>query len=217
MQKKAEIIYVYDAYCGWCWGISNTIVRLKNDFQEKFIFSAHPGGLMTGKRIGPIGDFGAYIEKAMPRVTEVTGAIFSEAQKTLIRNRSTVMDSRVPAAAALYIQEVDADVDTIDLAHTLLALNFQTGVDISKPENYVQIFQKFNVDAAAFFSKYNDGFFEEKVGDEFDFVRSTFGAESFPTLVYGQNGSYFPLCQGYQSYENLAPALETLYREPPPL
>ena len=36
-------------------------------------------------------------------------------------------------------------------------------------------------------------------------------------VVYGRDGQYFPLSQGYQSYESLAHALDVLHREPPPL
>ena len=43
------------------------------------------------------------------------------------------------------------------------------------------------------------------------------GAEAFPTIIYGREGEFFPLCQGYQSYENLAHALDILHREPPAL
>ena len=54
------------------------------------------------------------------------------------------------------------------------------------------------------------------IEQQFTFARDI-GAEAFPTIVYGRNGQYFPLCQGYQSYENLAHALDVLHKEPPEL
>ncbi|MBV6494760.1 MAG: hypothetical protein LDLANPLL_02797 [Turneriella sp.] len=217
MQKRAEIVYVFDGYCGWCWGISDTIVRLKNDFQDKFIFSAHPGGLMTGERIGPIGDFGAYIEKAMPRVTEMTGAIFSEAHKKLIQNRSTIMDSTIPAAAFQYIVDKNKDTDTVDLSHEILSLNFEKGFDLRLPESYTSLFSKYGVDASTFKEALQSKEFLHLVEEDFERARTLFGAESFPTLVYGNNADYYPLCQGYKPYDVLAEAFNTLYENPPNL
>ena len=105
MQTKAEIVYVFDGYCGWCWGMAQNILKLKENFSDRFRFSAISGGLMIGNRIGPLGDFAAYIEKAQPRVEQMTGCVFSEAHKALVRDRTTMQDSRVPAAAFAVSEE----------------------------------------------------------------------------------------------------------------
>jgi putative protein-disulfide isomerase len=212
---KAEIIYVFDGYCGWCWGIAQVVARLAEDFSDRFDFSALSGGLVLGPRIGPLGDFADYIERAMPRVEQMTGAVFSEAHRKLIRQRDTIQDSTMPAMAFALVLASKPETNTMKLAHAILRLNFEEGKVLSDPESYGDLFAAFGVPAPAI------GDLKSRTaltGAEAQFERAReMGAESFPTIVYGREGQYFPLCQGFQTYENLAHALTVLHKEPPPL
>jgi putative protein-disulfide isomerase len=214
---QAEIIYAFDGYCGWCWGMAENILKLRENFSDRFRFSAISGGLMIGDRIGPLGDFAAYIEKAQPRVEQMTGAIFSEAHKALIRDRTTMQDSRVPAAAFGAILAAAPQTDTILLSHEILSLNFKDGADLSKPESYAPLLLKYGVDAVVFAADLKAGKLYPGVEKQFDDARETYGADAFPTIIYGREGQYFPLSQGYQNYDGLANALDVLHREPPQL
>lgn len=216
MARQAEIIYVFDGYCGWCWGIAETAKNLAANFGDRFAFSAVCGGLIVGDRIGPLGDFGAYIEKAMPRVEQMTGAVFSEAHRALIRDRATMQDSRVPAAAFALILAEKPATNSMQLADEILALNFKEGHDLSQAASYADLFRAHALDAEQATARLASGDLYEKAEAQFERAREI-GAEAFPTIVYGRDGHYFPLCQGYQSYEGLAHALDLLFREPPPL
>ena len=216
MTEKAEIVVVFDGYCGWCWGIAETIKKLAADFSDRFAFTALCGGLVTGDRIGPLGDFAAYIEKAMPRVEQMTGAVFSEAHRARMRDRSTMQDSRVPAAAFSLVLDAKPQADTMKLADEIMAINFREGRDLSKPESYADLFRLHGLDAERSVLRLAGGEFLDAAAAQFARAREM-GAEAFPTIIYGREGQYFPLCQGYQNYESLAHALDLLYREPPPL
>jgi putative protein-disulfide isomerase len=213
---KAEILYVFDGYCGWCWGISEVVSRLAREFSDRFRFSALSGGLITGERIGPLRDFSAYIEKAIPRVAQMTGAHFSEAYVARIRDRNTMQDSRVPAAVFAAVLSAKPDTDSIGLAHDILMLNFTEGRDISRYEEYSSLLQTYGLDVEPTLAALAENRYLPAAEQQFTFARDI-GAEAFPTIVYGLDGQYFPLCQGYQSYENLAHALDVLHKEPPQL
>lgn len=213
---RPEILYVFDGYCGWCWGISEVVNRLSREFSDRFSFSAICGGLITGERIGPLGEFSAYIEKAIPRVAQMTGARFSEAYIARIRNRSSMQDSRVPASVFAAVLAARPGTDSIQLAHELMALNFAEGRDISRYEEYGQFLQAHGLDAGATIADLLASGHLAAAEQQFAFARDI-GADAFPTIVYGRDGQYFPLCQGYQSYENLAHVLDVLHREPPQL
>ncbi|MFZ5630098.1 MAG: DsbA family protein [Spirochaetota bacterium] len=213
---QPEIIYVFDGYCGWCWGISDVIGRLSREFGDRFRFSALSGGLITGERIGPLGDFSSYIEQAIPRVSQMTGAHFSEAYVARIRDRTTQQDSRIPAAVFAAVLASKPDTDTIRLAHDILTLNFTEGRDISRYEEYAGLIGSYGLDAAATIAALAEKSYLPAAEQQFAFARDI-GAEAFPTIVYGRDGQFFPLCQGYQGYENLAHALDVLHKEPPEL
>lgn len=211
-----EILYAFDGYCGWCWGMSEVVGRLAQEFADKFRFNAISGGLITGERIGPIGEFGAYIEKAIPRVTEMTGAVFSEAYIARIRDRTTLQDSRVPAAVFAAVLAARPDTDTIRLSHDILALHFAEGRDLSRYDEYARLLKAYGLDTTPTPAALAQNKYLAAAEQQFAFARDI-GAEAFPTIVYGRDGQYFPLCQGYQSFENLAHALDVLHREPPAL
>ncbi len=211
-----EIIYAFDGYCGWCWGMSEVIGRLVQEFADRFRFSAISGGLITGERIGPLGEFGAYIEKAIPRVAEMTGAQFSEAYIARIRDRTTLQDSRVPAAVFAAVLAAKPGTETIQLAHDILALNFTEGRDISRYREYAGLLTAYGLDEKQTLADLAENRYLPGAEQQFTFARDI-GAEAFPTIVYGRDGQYFPLCQGYQAYDNLAHALDVLHREPPEL
>lgn len=212
---KAEIIYVFDGYCGWCWGIADVVTRLADDFSDRFDFSALSGGLMLGPRIGPLGDFADYIERAIPRVEQMTGAKFSEAHLRLLKQRETIQDSTLPAMVFSLVTKAKPETNTIELAHAILRLNFEEGKILSDAESYEKLFASFGIPASGV-SDLKSRSALAAAEAQFERAREI-GAESFPTIVYGREGQYFPLCQGYQNYENLAHALTVLHREPPPL
>jgi len=216
MAAKAEIIVVFDGYCGWCWGIAETIKKLEADFSNRFDFTAVCGGLVTGERIGPLGDFASYIEKAMPRVEDLTGAIFGKAHRERMRNRDTMQNSLIPAAAFSLIVTEKPETSTLQLADEILTMNFRDGRDLSEPASYADLFRAHRLDAGRSVTRLAQGDFFPHAERQFERAREM-GAEAFPTIIYGREGQYFPLCQGYQNYESLAHALDLLYREPPPL
>lgn len=212
----AEIIYVFDAFCGWCWGMSETIVKLEREFGDRFEFSALCGGLITGERIGPLGEFSHYIQKAAPRVSETTGVVISDAYMQRMSNPQTLQNSLIPAAVFSAILEKNPTANTVVLSHALLSLNFQDGLDLTDLETYTPLLKSYDVEPTPFQKKYHDGGYSEQVEAQFHRAREL-DAESFPTLVYGQDKNYFPLVAGYQPYKNLAHALDTLHRDPPKL
>lgn len=216
MAAKPEIVYVFDGYCGWCWGIEATVQKLAAEFADRFQFSALSGGLITGGRIGPLGDFSDYIERAIPRVEQMTGTQFTDAYKARIRDRSTMQNSLVPAAAFALVTETNAEVDTMQLADEILRLNFVSGLDLSLPKTYEDLFRVHGLSPKEALDRLGESQLAALAEPQFTRAREM-GAEAFPTIVYGREGTYFPLCQGYQSYENLSHALDILHREPPPI
>lgn len=213
---KPEIVYVFDAYCGWCWGFSEVISQIARDFADRFTFHALCGGLITGARIGPIGDFGAYIERAIPRVAQLTGARFSDAYLARVRNRETLQDSRVPAAVFSAVLDAIPTTNTMALAHSLLSLHFAGGHDMTRYDAYTPLLAQYGLDVESTLTALARGKYLAHAEQQFALAR-TLDAATFPTLVYGRNGEYFPFCRGYQNHENLAYALSVLYNDPPPL
>ena len=67
-----ELVYVFDAYCGWSYGFSATL-REVTSTPPRLPVEVVSGGLFTGARRVPIREFG-YVQGANAQITELTGA-----------------------------------------------------------------------------------------------------------------------------------------------
>ncbi|MDY5585141.1 MAG: DsbA family protein [Arcanobacterium sp.] len=102
-----ELIYVADAYCGWCYGFSKTITTLARD-PELSIRVMH-GSLFSGDRALPISSY-PHIPGANKRITELTGAKFG-------------------AGYLRRLESGDLRIDSSDAARGLMALRAVAGKD----------------------------------------------------------------------------------------
>jgi len=167
---------------------------------------------MVKDRIGPLGAFAEYIEKAIPRVAATTGVDFPQAYRELIQKRDEIQDSRLPAAIFSLIAEKQAS-SAVEIAHEIQQLHFEQGLSLSRPESYVSICKKYAVNPP-----WQDSAEITQLAEAQFLKASQMDIDAFPALVYGSTkGDFFPLCHGFQPYENLAHALETLHRDPPDL
>jgi hypothetical protein len=66
------VVYVMDAYCGWCWGFSARIVEFEAANRHRVPFTAISGGLFTGQRARPISAY-PHIPEANARIARGIG------------------------------------------------------------------------------------------------------------------------------------------------
>ncbi|HET8830003.1 MAG TPA: DsbA family protein, partial [Pelobium sp.] len=78
INNKLEIIYVYDALCGWCYGFSDVMTKLYHEYKNDFDFEVISGGMILGDREGPISGTAELIKTHLPRVEETTGVVFGQ-------------------------------------------------------------------------------------------------------------------------------------------
>jgi putative protein-disulfide isomerase len=72
--KDLALVYVWDAYCGWRYGFSKGL-RTFHENHPELPLTVLSGGLFTGERKKPIGDF-PHIPEANKRINQLTGASF---------------------------------------------------------------------------------------------------------------------------------------------
>ena len=97
---KIKLIYVYDALCGWCYGFSPVIDQFAKKYKNDLTFEVISGGMVTGGRIGSIGEVAGYISWAYKDVENATGIKFGNnfLNKTL-KDGKAIFTSIPPAIA----------------------------------------------------------------------------------------------------------------------
>jgi putative protein-disulfide isomerase len=102
-----QLVYVFDAYCGWSHGFSPTlreVVSRRPDLPVHVL----SGGLFTGSRRVPIREFG-HVQGANAQIAELTGVEFGEGCDRLIADGSFVMDSEAAARGVAALRRVAPD------------------------------------------------------------------------------------------------------------
>ncbi|WP_105974279.1 DsbA family protein [Streptomyces geranii] len=201
-----KLVYVFDAYCGWSHGFSGALAE---------IVSRHPdvpvevvsGGLFTGSRRVPIGEFG-YVQGANAQIAELTGAEFGEAYDRLIADGSFVMDSKAAARGVAALREA-APSRAAELAVALQHAFYVDGLSLSDRTTYRKVAERAGLDADAVVAAFEGP--EARVAAEADFRRTaSLGVTGFPTLLAVDGDQVIVLARGHATADEVDRRLTAL-------
>ncbi|GGJ18282.1 DsbA family protein [Paenibacillus hunanensis] len=210
MNSDQELIYIWDAYCGWCHGFSKTVHRLHNNHPE-LPLTILSGGLFTGNRSQAIGAF-PHIAEANQRISQLTGAEFGSGYQELLHDGSFVMDSEL-AAIGFYALRSVAPEHAIELAAAMQHAFYVEGKSLSEPETYRTIALANHIDAEAVLTLFHDPASQEAARAEFADV-SALGVNSYPTLLL-RSGNEYTSIGGTMNVEEIEARLAKLHNVQP--
>ncbi|WP_355659677.1 DsbA family protein [Halomonas salifodinae] len=187
---ETQVLYVADAYCGWCWGFTPHLAELEAARRHVLPFRVISGGLFVGERSAPLGAY-PYIPEANERITQVTGARFGEAYHARLAEGTLRMDS-ADAARGLAGLRAQAPERGLHLLHRMQEAFYRDGRSLSDPDTYRAIARDEGLDgerAADYLT--ND---EGRQAAEADFrLARRLGVHQFPTLLLLKDGEAHPL------------------------
>jgi putative protein-disulfide isomerase len=203
-----ELVYVFDAYCGWSYGFARTMVAVAEQHRELPV-SVVSGGLFTGERKVPIREFG-YVQGANARITELTGVPFGEAYDRLIADGSFVMDSEAAARGFAALRRIAPD-RAVELAALQQEAFYVDGLSLSDAATYRAIAEKAGLDADAVVAAFEAPSSLEAAEFDFHYSRQL-GVSAFPTLVAVENGRAQAVASGHATAEEVEARLAALAR-----
>lgn len=194
------LIYVFDAYCGWCWGFSATMTAVA-DRHPHLRVDVVSGGLMTGTRKHPLRDFG-YIADANKRITQLTGARFGKGFQKVFKHGEFVMDSEAAARGVAALRAGAEGGPMTAIAGSYQRRFFVDGEDLGDPATVGAVAEEFGLDAAAVLEDFaSPGSLQAA---EADFHRAqVLGAEGYPTLIASHDGQYGVVARGAATLEHV--------------
>lgn len=201
-QNNMKIIYVYDALCGWCYGFSPVMSQFHEKYKDSLAFDVVSGGMITGNRIGPIGEVASYISWAYKDVEKACNVKFGHnfLNKTL-KNGTAIFTSFPPAVALSVFKEIDEKHSILFASELQKAIYFE-GIEPENYEAYGIIATKFGLDANAFVSKMKESKYISLA--EADFKKSNgLNVAGFPTVFIEINGVYHKIGSGYMPFTQL--------------
>ncbi|MEM1365735.1 MAG: DsbA family protein [Pseudomonadota bacterium] len=210
-QTQPDLIYGFDALCGWCYGLIPAMRALVAQRPELKIEIVH-GGLVTGDRVGPYSQMADYIRGASARMSEVTGQKLSPAFFQLIESEPPIISGSAKPAWAIMQMRTIAPEYELAFAHGAQEAHFRDGKDLNDPQTYADI-------AAAHGLPLPDLSGLERANEGTPIVRDEFaragqmGIRSFPTLAIRTapgSGGYSQLTSVYDPAEFVTLVSETL-------
>ena len=209
------LIYCYDAYCGWCYGFSNTIQQVFEKYNTQLYFEVLSGGMVLPEKPVPIANTASYIKSASRRVEELTGVKFGEDYLWHINNpdKSDWFPNSEKAAIALCIfREIYPEQQVAFVKDLQYALYFE-GRDLTDNEAYKHLLEKYKIDEKLFYEKLKSDEYKDKAHYEFSLCKQL-KVSGFPMVFIQANESKFYLvAKGYTTFENVDNRIKNILAE----
>ncbi|MGC0366184.1 putative protein-disulfide isomerase [Rhodococcus sp. 27YEA15] len=185
--EKSRVTYVFDAYCGWCYGLGPAVRQFAQDHSDTVTLSVVSGGLYIGDRTVPMSTI-PHLATANATIAERTGAVFDDRYVQFVTDGTFVMDS-MDAAIGLAALRAQAPSKAVELASAMQSAFYSQGLSLSDPETYRDIARQFGLNSTLVVSSLFDPEVNNDARADFALAREL-GATSFPTLFFhGNDGS----------------------------
>ncbi|RDV14156.1 DsbA family protein [Pontibacter diazotrophicus] len=210
--KKSTLLYIQDALCGWCYGMSPVIQQLYKEHQQDYNFVVLSGGMIRGSNVKPISGMADYIRQASKQLEEVTGVKQTQAYHEKILDKGTYITNSEPPAIALLVLKEQFPEKQVPLAAAIQNLHFVEGKDLNEVETYLPVVRQFGASEEKFKKKFTDKDYADLARQEFDLVEK-WGISGFPAVVCEAGEKLYLVAQGYQHYDQLAETLARIQQE----
>jgi putative protein-disulfide isomerase len=208
VMEKPEIIYVFDVMCGWCYGFSPVMQKIKEEYQDKATFTIVSGGLAIGERAAPVKEKFGYIKGALSVVEDRAGVKFGKGFKDLLEEGSYIYNSEPPSRALAVVKDMKPEI-AFEYANNLHHLIFFEGKSLNDERTYTELAKAYTLDEHEFSDRFNSPEYLKKVYEEFGLAKSL-GVTGFPTLILKKDGQYHILARGYTDYKSIDKQLQKL-------
>ncbi|MBE7473458.1 MAG: DsbA family protein [Anaerolineae bacterium] len=202
-----KIIYVMDPLCGWCYGNSQTISQVYEQYNSDFEFDLLPGGMFAGRNAQVQGRMAGYIRQHDRHIQTTTGAVFGEAYFTSLDNPALLLDSEPPSRAIVTVRTLWPD-QLFPFAAQVQAARFQQGKNLNEAETYAGICQVLGLDKETFLSHFSSE--EMKRLTQETFRQAATYAQAYPTLLLENGRSLQLLSSGYTPAKALVQKISSI-------
>lgn len=207
-RPSRSVVYVTDAYCGWCWGFSARMREFDAANHHRVAVTAISGGLFVGDRAKSLASY-PHIPQANARIASLTGAVFSERYNGLLESGDLVMNS-LDAGAGLAVLRAQAPHRAVHWAHELQAAFYGRGLSLADPATIGAIAAANGLDEAAVLRQLKSGAGTAQAQADFALARQ-WGVTSYPTLLFiDDGGTVHPLPATGTALSVLNQKLDTL-------
>lgn len=201
-----RLIYIWDAYCGWCYGFSNSLRAFYENHQD-IPLDVISGGLFVEGNKQPIGQF-PHITNGNKRIAQLTGANFGSSYQSLQKKGQFVMDSD-KAAQGFSVLRSAAPEKIVDITSSMQKAFYENGKSLSDPETYREIANNLGLDADTIVNQLETATTIKEAKRDFEKV-ANLGIQSYPTLLFKQGNQIHVIGSGVMTPDKIETRLNEL-------
>jgi putative protein-disulfide isomerase len=202
---KPTLIYIYDAYCGWCYGFSQVIRKITTEYAGMFNAEILSGGMIRPDKPTHIGIMAPMIAGEYKNVEKKTGVTFGSDFLWHIFNPEDsdwYPDSLKPAVALCILKDHCPERMFEIAADLQYALNYE-GRDLTDDEAYRHLLPKYGISEEAFYKELHSPLYEKAALEEFNLVKKL-QISGFPAvLLQTADNRIHMITLGYTDYETM--------------
>ncbi|WP_276362081.1 DsbA family protein [Daejeonella sp. H1SJ63] len=212
MEQRIKIIYVYDAFCGWCYGFSRVIKDCYEKHVNDFDFEVISGGMMTGEKAGSINQAAPYSKTAYHTIEGMCGVKFGEPYLKHLEEGTMILNSEIPSIALSVFKSVKPQL-SVPFVHDLQQSIYFDGKDPNDFGLYRYLAVNFGIDPDEFENKMRLEEFKEAAYYDFALAKQL-RVESFPAvLMQLSETSFYLIAKGYTDPETLELRINNVIKE----
>lgn len=194
-----EIIYVGDPMCSWCWGISPTLIQLRDHFaQEKIAFRVLSGGLRPGGGDQWNDEMKNFLRHHWEEVSQRSGQPFGYGLFDLADfNYDTEPACRAVVAARPLVREKE-----MEFFEAVQRKFYVASQDPGKSSFYSGICDQFSVNFGEFLERFESEEVRIETHEEFQLNRQ-WGVKGYPTVLFLNDDQLYMIAHGFAALEEM--------------
>lgn len=196
---RTEIIYVGDPMCSWCWGISPSLIQLRDHFiPEKIAFRILVGGLRPGGGEAWNDEMKNFLRHHWEQVQAASGQPFGYDLMELEEfNYDTEPSCRAVVVARPLVKEKE-----MEFFEAIQRKFYVESQDPNKSVFYKDICEEFDVDFTEFKTRFESEEARKETMEEFQLNRR-WGVSGYPTIILLNNDKLHMIAHGYATFEKM--------------
>lgn len=209
---KAELLYVTDPYCVWCYGFGKVVAHAARDYADRIDVRIINGGMIPSDTtfatmFGRFPDPMALHERAASTSGQPFGQPYLEEVRGFRESR-LILNSNSPARALVAFKLLGVK-DHFAVTAAIQQAYYGEARDLQDVATYEQIATQFGIDFAAFKSKFEAPETAKGVADDRRLVEQM-GVQGFPAVIFrGTGNRLVQIASGFLPYENFRANLDT--------
>jgi len=207
--KQAELFYVGDPMCSWCWGMSDELKKVQEFCTKEGIkFSVVLGGLRIGGGDAWNDEFKGFLRNEWQNIHDRTNQKFVY---SLLDLKEFNYDTE-PACLAVYVvkkilnEKDDNSSVALQFFSKIQEKFYAKGQDPTKIEFYYDICKEFNIEVDEFQMYFNSKEMKKELKSDFA-LASNLGARGMPSLIYVKQNKVIDMSAGYKTYDDVVKML----------